>query len=207
MWINHSCCVQCAVPNISKGICNAKIKMTINKTRHSVRSSYLRSNIRKVLKLQTRIFAPMEMLHINLKSHCVNFLPSLPSVQSTIWQLYASLSAGSSVSSDRRLMDLQPMEGSWPPAVDMLPHARLYTHEMTPCRSSPAVTESYNIAGCVCLDEVKGHSGTNDHSWPSSSMKLLWCSLVSLHNPKWKCSTATWVIIDVVIYRPDMWNL
>lgn len=39
------------------------------------------------------------MLSINLKSRCVNFLPPSPSVRPTVWQLFASPSIGSLVSS------------------------------------------------------------------------------------------------------------
>lgn len=67
-------------------------------------------------------------------------------------------------------MDLQPKEGSWPPAVDTLP-LRGYTHEMTLSRSSLAGMESYNTARCVCQPEVKGQSGTNDHGLGSSLLE------------------------------------
>lgn len=110
-------------------------------------------------------------LCINLKSYGVNFLPPLPSVKSTLRQLFASLSAGSSVSLDRRLMDLQPMEASCPPTVDMLSHARLCALEMTPTGSNLPVQvdmESYNTARCVCLNRVRGHPSTNGQALPSS---------------------------------------
>lgn len=41
--------------------------------------------------------------------------------------------------------------GCRPPAADIRPHARLYSHKMTPFRSTLALLESYDIASCVWL--------------------------------------------------------
>lgn len=41
--------------------------------------------------------------------------------------------------------------GRCPPAADIRPHARLYSHKMTPFRSTLALQESYDIASCVWL--------------------------------------------------------
>lgn len=99
------------------------------------------------------------------------FLPPLPSVQSTIWQLFASPSP-MSLQFPQRLMELQLMEGGCPPVwtVDML-HSWGYTHKMTHSPFSLAYLVSYNTAKCACQAGVKGRSSTNEYNWRWSLFK------------------------------------
>lgn len=107
-----------------------------------------------------------EMKTLVLKWRGVNFVPPLPSVQFTVWQLLVSLCVESWVSRDVRLMDQQPMEGGRPLAVDTVASLD-YTHEMTLSPSSLPGTVSYNIVRCVRQPGVKGQLSTNEQAWRS----------------------------------------
>lgn len=146
---------------------------------------FLRSNIREVLRLQTCIFSPskLQMLCRSLKWYGVNFLPPLPSVQSAVWQLSASLSIESSVSSDRRLMGLQPMRGNCPPASGHAIPAKLYPRDDT---LSPSVWLGWcpvtQPGVCASLRSRVSPILTTKTGDPvfGNSMKWLMCSLVPL---------------------------
>lgn len=168
IWKHFYGIIQCA--NITKTICIQE---------HGTALALHLKDIRLEKGRHVFFFARIVMLCISLKLYGVKFLPPLPSVESAIWQLLASLSGGSSVSSDMRLTDLQPIEDSCSPAVDMLP-LRGYTHEMTPSHPSLAGMESYIIARCVCQPEVKGHPSANDHGSLWKRMKWLMFILLPL---------------------------
>lgn len=167
MWTNYSCCVQCAVPNISKRIYNAKKKW--QSTRHRT--------VWEVLIWDPTLEKCWSYRHLSSPRWicCVTSNHTVL-ISCHPYHLFSPLY-------DSCLLLFPPglqfhQTGDWwtcnqwtvaaHPQWTCYPHARLYTHEMTPSRSSPVVMESYNIAGCVCLYEVKGHSRTNDHGWPSS---------------------------------------